>query len=158
MTTLLRRLGRDTLYVLVGFPLALLSFVVMVVGLSTSLGLLITLLGIPLAVLTLQAARGFAVVERARLQLRDGAPMPAAGHRRPGAGGWRGLLHRLRDQQSWLDALHAVIVLPLATVTFSLVVTWWAGAVGGLTYWVWARFLPPNDDGGLAGPLLGCSR
>lgn len=62
---------------LVGFPLALLSDVVVVVGLCTSLGLSITLLGIPLAVLTLQAARGFAVVERARLQLRNRTPLPA---------------------------------------------------------------------------------
>ena len=75
MTNPLRRLGRDTLYVLTGFPLAVLAFTVVLSGLATSVGLLITLVGIPLAVLTLLAARGLATVERAR-QGCDGACRP----------------------------------------------------------------------------------
>lgn len=150
-TTVVRRLGRDTLYVALGLPLAILSFSLVVTGLALSLGLLITLLGIPLAVGTLLMARGFAVVERARLQLLDDRPLLPAGHRRPGAGGWRGLLARLKDPQSWLDALHSVVVLPFAVLTFVVAVTWWAGALGGLTYWLWQMFLPDDgDDGGLA--------
>lgn len=150
MTTWLRRLGRDTLYVLPGFPLAVMAFVVVLVGLVASLGLLVTLLGVPLGVLTLLAARGFAAVERSRLQLLDGAPLPPAGHRREPGGGWRGLLRRLRDPQSWLDALHALVGFPVAVVTFVVVLTWWAGVLGGLTYWFWSRYLPEDDAGGLA--------
>lgn len=150
-TTVVRRLGRDTLYVAAGLPLAVLSFSLVVTGLAASLGLLVTLLGIPLAVGTLLVARGFAVVERARLQLLDGRPLRPAGHRRPGRGGWRGLLARLKDPQSWLDALHAVVVLPVAVLTFVVAATWWAGTLGGLTYWFWQVFLPDDgDDGGLA--------
>lgn len=150
MTTLLRRLGRDTLYVLVGFPLAVLSFTVVLTGLATSLGLLVTLLGIPLAVLTLLVARGLAVVERARLRLLDGSDPAPAGHRRPTVGGWRGLLQRLRDPQSWLDVLHALVAFPMAVLTFVVTVTWWTVALFGLTYWVWVRVLPPNEGEGLA--------
>ncbi len=155
MTNLLRRLGRDTLYVLVGFPLAVLSFTVVLTGLVTSVGLLVTLLGIPLAVLTLLAARGLATVERARLGLLDGTTLPPAGHRRPTLGGWRGLLQRLRDPQSWLDVVHALVGFPVAVVTFVLAILWWSVALGGLTYWVWERYVPANDGGGGLAWLLG---
>ncbi|MGJ7441835.1 sensor histidine kinase [Aquipuribacter sp. MA13-6] len=153
-TTVVRRLGRDTLYVVAGLPLAVLSFSLVVTGLAASLGLLITLLGIPLAVGTLLMARGFAVVERARLQLLDGRPLLPAGHRRPGRGGWRGLLARLKDPQSWLDVLHAVVGFPVAVLTSVVAVTWWAVTLGGLTYWFWQTFLPDDGDDGLA-RLLG---
>lgn len=155
MTNLLRRLGRDTLYVVAGFPLAVLAFSVVLTGLAASLGLLVTLLGIPLGVLTLLAARGFAAVERARLQLLGSSPLAPAGHRRPRDSGWRGLLQRLRDPQSWLDVLHALVGFPLAVVTFAVAVVWWAGTLGGLTYWFWSLYLPPNEDGGGLAWLLG---
>ena len=154
ISSLARRLGRDTTYVLLGLPLAVVSFSLVVTGLALSLGLLITLLGIPVAVGTLLLARGLALLERGRLQLLDGAPLVPAGHRRARRDGWRGLLDRLRDPQSWLDALHAVVALPVAVLTFSVVVTWWAVTLGGLTYWFWDGFLPDDGDNGLA-RLLG---
>jgi signal transduction histidine kinase len=51
-------------------------------------------------------------------------------------------LIRLRDPQTWLDALHSVVQLPLAVVTWSVTLVWWAAAISGPTYIVWARFLP----------------
>lgn len=140
-------LGRDSVYVLVGFPVAIVSFVVIVTGLSLSIGLAPIWLGFPVAVGTLLAARLFASIERGRLDAR-GAGTIGAVYRAPNDGdSWtRRSFSVLRDPQSWLDSLHAVFILPIATITFSLVVAWWATGLGGLTYWIWGGALPDDDD------------
>jgi hypothetical protein len=81
----LRRLGPDSLYVLTGLPLALVSFVVLVAGLALGIGLLITLLGIPVAALTLNVADLLVDV----LDDGHGGAHPAKGH------GLAGLIDRL---------------------------------------------------------------
>jgi signal transduction histidine kinase len=149
----LRRLAADSLYLLTGLPLALISFVVLVVGLALSAGLLVTLLGIPLAVMTLTVARWFAAVERARLAMVVGhAPALPQYRAREGQGLSRWLRH-LRDRQRWLDVVHGIAVLPLAIVTWSLAVTWWVAALGSVTYPLWAWALPDPD--GTLPDLLG---
>jgi signal transduction histidine kinase len=141
------KLGRDTLYLLTGLPIALLSFVVLMTGLSLGLSLFITLLGLPVLVVVLGIARGFAMVERWRVG-QVAAEMPPAPYR-PVPEDTK-LLRRwfgqLRDTQSWLDVLHGVVVLPVAVVTFSITLVWWTGALSGLTFWFWSRYLPENAD------------
>ena len=109
------KLGRDTLYLLTGFPIALLSFVVLVTGLSLGLGLFITLLGLPVLVVVLGIARGFATVERWRVGQVAAEMLPAPYRPVPAD---TSLLRRwfgqLRDTQSWLDVLHGIVVLPVA--------------------------------------------
>ena len=63
----LRSLGRDSLYLLLGLPITIASFSVLVTGLSLAGGLLVTVIGIPVATATLAAAVGFGRLERARL-------------------------------------------------------------------------------------------
>ncbi len=87
---LVAQLGIDTAYVLIGFPLGIVAFVLMVTGLSLGGGLLITLLGIPVLVATLFAARGLAEVERAAHPC-GAAPVAVAGAVPPGAA-WFGLV------------------------------------------------------------------
>src|SRR5262249_1145353 len=65
--SLIRQLGMDTAYVLAGFPLSIVTFVIIITGISVSAGLLVTLLGIPLLVATLFISRGFAELERIRI-------------------------------------------------------------------------------------------
>lgn len=141
--SLLARPFLDTAYLIVGLPLAIASFVVMVTGISLSVSLLIVWVGIPLAVLTLYVARVFAIIERSRVRA-VGVAMPPAIYR-PVAKGWRGLLSSLRDPQAWLDVLHGLLVFPVAIATFVIAVTWWAGTLGGLTFWFWSRWLPADD-------------
>jgi signal transduction histidine kinase len=52
----------------------------------------------------------------------------------------------LADIQSWLDMLHAVVRFPVSIATFSIVLTWWLTAIGGLTYWAWDWALPRPED------------
>ncbi|MGF1664253.1 MAG: sensor histidine kinase [Kineosporiaceae bacterium] len=157
-TTLLGRVGRDTAYTVLGLPLAVIAFAVTVTGLSLSAGLLVTLLGIPVAVATLAAARVLALVERARLRGLDGRPLPPRGPLVRRGRGLRGWLAPLGDAESWLAVLHAVLGLPVAIVTFVMTIVWWAISLGGLTYWLWGRWLPENrvdDDNRSLAELLG---
>jgi len=64
----------------------------------------------------------------------------------------------LRDGQSWLDLLHAIFGWILYTISFCFVVTWWAGALGGLSSIIWLRFVPaPEPDSKDLNLLLGLS-
>ncbi|MGY1644234.1 sensor histidine kinase [Geodermatophilus sp. SYSU D00703] len=139
----LRQLGVDTGYSLLAFPLAIAAFVLVVTGLSVGAGLLVVWVGVAVLAATLVAARGLAVVERAWLPGVLGRPVPSPAYLRAGEGGpVRRLTTPLRDAQCWLDVLHAVLRLPFAILSFVVTVTFWSGALGGLTYGLWDWALP----------------
>ncbi len=144
----LAQLGVDTAYVLLGFPLGIIAFTLVVTGLSLGIGLIpLMLIGIPVLLVILLLARGFAEVERSRLALvlrRDRATVP---YRRvgPDAGMARRIFTPLGEPQYWLDALHALVRMPVNTVAFSIVVTWWATALSGLSYALWSWALPADQ-------------
>jgi signal transduction histidine kinase len=154
---LLRQLGLDTAYVLVGFPLAVTAFVLMVTGLSVAGGLLITVIGFPILTATVYVARGLAEVERARVGTVFHLPRVRVRYRSagPDAGFWRKLFTPLGDIQSWLDVLHAVLRFPVSIATFVIAVVWWACALGGLTYFLWDWALPHTEDNYELPELLG---
>ncbi|MBN1092037.1 sensor domain-containing protein [Blastococcus sp. TML/M2B] len=139
---LLRRLGIDTGYTLTGFPLAIAAFVVVVTGLAAGAGLLVVWVGVAVLAATLLAARGFATVERAWLPAVLDRPVPHPAYLVAEGRPVRKLLTPLRDPQTWLDALHALVRFPLATVSFVVTVTTWSLALGGLTYGAWDWALP----------------
>ena len=143
-TSILRQLGVDTAYILVGFPLVVISFVLLVTGLSLGGGLLVTVIGFPILVLTLWIARGFAEVERLRIApvLRVPRMHPIYKRAPEDAGFWRKMFTPLTDGQLWLDLVHGILIFVPGVATFCIVVTWWATAVGGLTYWAWDWALP----------------
>jgi signal transduction histidine kinase len=140
----LRQLGVDTAYTLVAFPVAIAAFVVVVTGLATGAGLLVVWVGLAVLALTLVAARGFAAAERAWLPSILGRPVPRPVYLRPEGGRVRQLLTPLRDPQTWLDALHAVVRFPLAVFSFVVTVTFWSAALGGLSYGLWQWALPED--------------
>ena len=110
-----RQLGVDTAYVVVGFPWSIITFVVLVTGLSLGVGLTVTLLGIPVMVATLYAARGFAWMERARIPAVLGeAQTPTRYRPSPdGAGVWRRLVTPISDPQAWLDLAFGYNPIPI---------------------------------------------
>jgi signal transduction histidine kinase len=154
---LLRQVSIDSLYVLVGFPLGLLTVVLFMTGFFLGIGTLIIWIGLPVLTATLFLARGFAVVERARVAPVFGQRMPHPNYRRPGpdAGLVRRMLLPLADPQTWLDLLHGMFRFIPSTIAFSFVVTWWAGALGGLSAPLWDWSIPRGPDDQDLPELLG---
>jgi len=157
---LLGQLGIDTIYVLVGFPLGIIAFTVIITGLSLGAGLLVTLLGIPVLVATIFAARALAELERVRIPTVINRPREGVRYRaRPeNAGFWRSLFGPLGDLQGWLDVAHAIVRFPVSTFTFVVVITWWSMALGGLSYPIWGRYIPYEPDNHDLPDLLGFPR
>jgi hypothetical protein len=82
---MLRQLGLDSVYLVLAMPMGVLTFTVVVTGWSLALGLLITLIGVPIAVATVYVSPWMEWHERRRAALMLGEPIrgvykpPAAG-------------------------------------------------------------------------------
>ncbi|GII26597.1 sensor histidine kinase [Planotetraspora mira] len=151
MRRLLSRLAGDTVYLLVGFPLASIAFCLMVLGLSAGASLLVFWLGVPVLVLTALVARGLGDIERLRMRGVLGMDVPQPRYpRSPAEAGWfRKMLSPLAGGQPWLDILHALVVFPVAIATFCVIVMWWGTAIFGVTYPVYGWLLSniPGNEG-----------
>ncbi|MDN5792655.1 MAG: sensor domain-containing protein, partial [Brevibacterium aurantiacum] len=137
-------LGRDAILVLPGFFISLIGFIVLITMFSLSIPTIIIWIGALLLPVALYVATGFANVSRARAR-QWGAPIAEVVHRPRGRGisGWFGVM---AEGRRWLDLLfEAVFSLPIRLFTFSVVIPWFFGALGGMTYFIWGRFLP-NDN------------
>ncbi len=148
----LRSVGRDTSYVLIAFPLSVIAFVFSVAGLSAGIGTAV--LGVVSVIImfaTFSVARFFADVERRALPEVLGVKLPRAWYRpvKPTANWFQRLWHPVTQLQSWLDLLHAIVILPFSIAAFAVGVTWWAVALYGLAYplfgWILHR-LPDYTD------------
>jgi hypothetical protein len=142
----------DAAYLLLGLPIGIASFTVAVTGVSLAAGLLITLLGIPVLLLTLLACRGFAALERARASLVLGEPVHAAERPWKRDGAWETTKAILSDLAAWRDLLWSVVLMPIGVATFTVAVTVWSTALGMLTSPLWYWALPDDSDDTI--PLL----
>jgi signal transduction histidine kinase len=142
-----RQLGIDSAYVLIGFPLAIATFVVLIVGFVTGIGA-IFIVGIPILAGTLYAARLFADLERLRIAPVLHRPSARPYYRRPGpdAGWLRRVLTPIMQLQTWIDFVHGVVRFPIAIFSFVIVVVWWVGGVAGTLYWAYDWAIPRSPD------------
>ncbi|MCA2214432.1 sensor histidine kinase [Jidongwangia harbinensis] len=144
----LRQLVRDSRYVLLGFPLGLLAVVLTMVGFFLGIGLTVIWIGLPVLMVTLLLARGLATVERFRIRSVLGRDVPQPRYKQViGPRFWRRIFRPLSDPQCWFDLLHGMFRFIPSTIAFSFVVTWWAGAIGGLTFplWDWSIYRGPDN-------------
>lgn len=150
--SLARRLLRDSAYCLTALPIGILTFAIVVTGLSAGVGLFVVWVGLPVLVGTVLLARVFAQLERLRLRsLQDReVPVPVYVAAAPGSSALRRLLTPLRDPQSWLDAVWGIVGFLTGLVAFVVTIAWWSAALGGLTYWFWERWVPEGDGTTLA--------
>ena len=135
-------------WLLLGLPLGILWFTVVVTGLALGVGLAITVLGLPVLVLTLLLVRGIASVERALAESLAAAPMP----RRPPEPEARGVLwSRLRAlvarRRTWRELAYVLLRLPLGALDFSVAVGVVALALGGFAEPVLVAAGADNDIG-----------
>ena len=136
-------------YLIGGFWLSMLALTVLSSVFFTGLGMVILVVGAPIMVGALLAARALAALDQSLLKL-TGLPevvQPTWPVDDPNASGLRNLLTPLRTGHYWSYLLHQMIVQPiLSTITFSVAISWVATALGGLTFWMWAWFLPNKED------------
>jgi hypothetical protein len=150
MHSLLRRMGRDTRYLLVALPLSVASFTVLVTGFAVGLSLAILFVSGALYG-TLHLARVFAQVERRAMADVLTRPVPEVFYRqpRPDARWLYRLWYPVTKVQYWLDLLHGILILPFSIAGFVIAVVWWLVAIYGLCYplfgWILIR-IPDFSD------------
>jgi signal transduction histidine kinase len=140
-----RRTWAELLYALVALPQGIFGFVLVVVTLSLSGGLLVTFVGLPLL-----AASGLAI-RWISGQWRRGAngllhwdvPAPPPFRPQPGLFGWIGSC--LKDATAWRARLYLLLKLPMGIAEFAISVALYAYGLGGLSYAIWRPTLPCND-------------
>lgn len=154
--SILTRLGRESVYLLISFPIWLAAFIAVVVGVATGGSLLIVVVGLPILVLTLLLARGFAEFERLSMRRLLHQEVPPGHYRplpddHPAAIRWISIL---RDPQYWLDLIAAGVMFVVSLATWTVAIIWWSVAVGGLSYPLWGWIFRTPDTESLA-ELLG---
>jgi signal transduction histidine kinase len=142
------RSARETVYALASLPLGVLWFSVVVTMLALSVALAITLVGLPLLLLTLGLVRLAAAMERRWAELALGELLPAAAAR-PGLRGpepwWRRFWALVSEVAVWREVLYLLLLLPVGIVLFVAAVTIWSVALTGVTAPLWYWAVPDGD-------------
>jgi hypothetical protein len=141
-----RRTWKETAYALIALPVSLTWFVVLVAMLSFGAGLVFTLVGVPIIVLTLHAARFADNADRrlARTLLDSDVPLSPRAREGGDSGVVRRMVCELRDRENW-RALGCVLArLPVDTALFAVTVTLWTTAITWLSAPVWYAALPSD--------------
>jgi len=134
----LATVGKDFTYLVLGLPIGVAVFSFAVTAFALSAGLAITLVGIPLLILTLLATRWIAKAERERARLVVSEPVTTD---RPLSGS---TMERskalLRDRSAWTGAAWSLLMLPIGVAGFTAAITLWSTALGFITspLWYWA--------------------
>jgi signal transduction histidine kinase len=136
-------------YLISSLALGILWFTVLVTLLSTGLGLLITLVGLPILAFTLWVTRGMAQAERALAASLLGTRVPGQYRRPARPGWWRSFVTRLGDPQTYKDLVYLLFQLPLGILWFTVTVTLVAVGVGLLFAPAWYWAVPDGIDLGL---------
>jgi len=154
MNWLLAPYGDRSTYLILGYllsslPLALAGFVLVVTGLSLGLGLLITLLGVPVLVVTLLGTRHLAAFERERARALLGARLPRPRRRAPRpAGIWVNFVDLLADRTTWSAVALVLLWLPLSILDLTVALVIVGLVAGGFAHVVFVAIGEPNELGG----------
>ncbi len=134
-------------YLIVGFAVSIVALSVLTTLFLSGVGMVVLVIGLPLIVGSLYAARGFGMADLTLLRL-TGLPeiaTPTWPSPNPDASAFGKLVHPLKSGHSWMYLLHQALIAPvIATLTFSVAVSWAATAFGLLTYWLWS-LIPTNQ-------------
>jgi signal transduction histidine kinase len=140
-----RAVPRELAFLLLGFPIATIGFVVTIAMFNAGIGTIIPIfIGVFVVIGSLYVARGFGTLELTRLEWAGRPPIKRPvweGQRvRPGFWGW--LRSVLLNGHYWLALLHTMVInFAVSLFTWIVTVVWASVGLGGLTYWFWSRFL-----------------
>jgi len=112
-------------YMLLSLATGILYFTVAVTGLSLSAGLMVLIIGLPMALLFIAAVRAISLAEGRIVEGLLGQRMP----RRPRIVGgpdgtiWERIKSWVTDYRTWTTMLYMVLMLPLGITYFTVIVT-----------------------------------
>jgi hypothetical protein len=114
----------NLLYLLLAFPLGLVYFVFLAVGLSLGIGLYVILIGLPLLILTLLAWRQFVKLERLQSHRLLGAKIEPEVilHWSADRNAWRWFRSRLASPVTWKGLCYLFLKFPLGLLAFVLLI------------------------------------
>ena len=112
------------LYFIFALGTGIIYFTWAVTGLSLSAGLLVLIIGIPVAALFLLSVRGIALVEGRIVEALLGVRMP----RRPlfsrkDIGWWQKIKGMLTSRHTWTAIVYMIIQMPLGIIYFTVIIT-----------------------------------
>jgi len=111
-------------YMMLALITGVVYFTVTVTGLSLSIGLAITIIGVPLFLVVLAVVRTLALVEGRFVELCYGVRMPRRPRRAPREDNiWGRVREVLKDGRTWSSILYMLLQLPLGVLYFTVVVT-----------------------------------
>src|SRR5262245_35462586 len=118
------RTWQETIHLLLNMPVGIATFTIIVTGFATGLGLLITLIGIPILIAMLYVSRAMGWFERGRAKLLLDLDVPSPYRPEPPRDTWyRPFLSKASDPATWIEVVYHLLLLPLGVITFSIVVT-----------------------------------
>ncbi len=149
------RTWKETLHLLIDLPLGIAWFTIIVTGIALGVGLIpLMFIGLVVLLLTLQFVRVVSAIERARARALLDAdianPFMPIGEIK---GWWPRIKAVLGDAALWKGVAYCVLALPVGIITFTVAVTFWSIALGGITAPIWATIeamVGANDPHGWA--------
>ena len=128
------------LHLMLTMPLGIIYFSVLVTAVSLGVGLLITLIGIPILIGTGWMVRTLGSIERGRMNAFLGTTLRDPYRHAPTESGWLARLAAIgKDPATWRDFLFLMLRMPMGIFTFTVVLTLWTVAVGlilsPVSYW-----------------------
>ena len=104
-----------------------------VTGISVSLGLLVLIIGLPIAGIFLLSVRGIALVEGRIVEALLGVRMPRRSFfTRRNIGWWAQFKALVTEKRTWIAMIYMVLQLPLGIIYFTLFVTLIAVSLYGI--------------------------
>jgi len=154
---------RATIHHVVGFPLAIMSFVLTLVFVVLSAGLAVTaILALLTLVLLVWSLRAFTAAQRSRFRSVLGVEIPPLNDDYPGTG-VRQLLAQVRSGATWRQIAYHLLALVISTFGFVVVTVSWSAGAAMATVFAYAHRLPEvgifdwhmRDPGNLAFLTIG---
>jgi signal transduction histidine kinase len=143
-----RMVPRELGFLLLGFPIATAGFAVSIAMFNAGLGTIFPIfIGIFIFIGALYVSRGFGTLELVRLDWAGQAAIkrPNWQDARARTGFWGWVRSLLANGHYWLALLHTMIInFAVSLFTWTVTVVWISTGLGGITYWFWERFLPPQ--------------
>jgi signal transduction histidine kinase len=147
--TLWRGVPRELGFLLLTMPIAIIGLSVLQSLFWTGVGTIVIYVGLFILIGAFYTARGFGTLELVRLRWagRPAVDRPQWEPADKPRSFWRAAFGPFVNGHYWLYLLHTMIVNPIVSiVSWSITIAWTATALGGLTGWIWDRFIPHDGQ------------